>query len=202
MSARTPKAENIVWHTTAVSRREREIHMRQRGRLVWLTGLSGSGKSTIAVALEARLNQLERVAYLLDGDNVRHGLCDDLGFSPEDRKENLRRVGEVGRLFVDAGIITLASFIAPYRADRAALRAKMDPGDFIEVHISTPIEVCEARDPKGLYKKARTGEIPSFTGISAPYEEPDQPEIVIDASLVEVHEAVAMILDVLRRDWD
>ncbi len=175
--------------------------MRQRGRLVWLTGLSGSGKSTIAVALEARLNQLQRFAYLLDGDNVRHGLCDDLGFSPEDRNENLRRVGEVGRLFVDAGLITLASFIAPYRADRAALRAKMAPGDFIEVHVSTPLEVCEARDPKGLYKKARTGEIPSFTGISAPYEEPDNPEIVIDASELAIHEAVATILDVLRCDW-
>ena len=201
MSSRTPKSENIVWHTNSVSRVDRQSRLGQRGRLVWLTGLSGSGKSTIAVALEARLNELGRTAYLLDGDNVRHGLCDDLGFTPDDRRENLRRVGEVGRLFVDAGIITLASFIAPYRADRDRIRSRMYDGDFIEVHVSTPLEVCESRDPKGLYRKARSGEIPSFTGVSAPYEEPETPEIRIDASKVEVGDAVDAIVELLRGDW-
>ena len=201
MSSRTPKSENIVWHANTVSRSDRESRLGQRGRLIWLTGLSGSGKSTIAVALEARLNQLGRTAYLLDGDNVRHGLCDDLGFSPEDRRENLRRVGEVGRLFVDAGIITLASFIAPYRAERERIRGRMGAGDFLEVHVSTPLEVCEARDPKGLYRKARTGEIQSFTGVSAPYEEPLEPELRIDASEVDVPDAVDAVLELIRGDW-
>jgi adenylylsulfate kinase len=201
MSTRTPKSENIVWHANAVSRADREERLGQRGRLVWLTGLSGSGKSTIAVALETKLNDLGRTAYLLDGDNVRHGLCDDLGFSPDDRRENLRRVGEVGRLFVDAGIVTLASFIAPYRAERQRVRARMAVGDFIEVHVSTPLEVCEARDPKGLYRKARSGEIGSFTGVSAPYEEPENPELRIDASEVPVDQAVDAILELLRNDW-
>lgn len=198
---RTPKADNIVWHHNDVSRADREAVLGQRGRLLWFTGLSGSGKSTVAVALERRLADLGRAAYLLDGDNVRHGLCDDLGFAPDDRRENIRRIGEVGRLFVDAGILVIASFISPYRADRRAIRDKMVEGDFIEVHVSTPLEVCEQRDPKGLYAKARAGEIDDFTGISAPYEAPLEPELAVDTSVLTVDESVDAVIAFLQRDW-
>lgn len=201
MNDRTPKADNIVWHENDVSRAARERLLGQRGRLLWLTGLSGSGKSTIAVALERRLNALGRACYLLDGDNIRHGLCDDLGFAPADRRENIRRVGEVGRLFVDAGVIAIAAFISPYREDRDRLQSKMRDGDFVEVHISTPLSVCESRDPKGLYAKARAGEITNFTGINAPYEVPEAPALTLDASELSVDDAVQAIVDHLRPDW-
>ena len=173
------KATNIVWHEGHVARERREALIAQKGVLIWLTGLPSSGKSTIAFTVEHALIERGRMAYVLDGDNIRHGLNKNLGFSAEDRAENIRRIGEVGKLFADVGAITLSSFVSPYRADRDGVRALMDDGDFVEVFIDTPLEVCETRDPKGLYKKARTGEIPNFTGISDPYEPPENPELVI-----------------------
>ena len=164
----------------------------------WLTGLSGSGKSTIAVAAEGVLHARGLHAYVLDGDNVRHGLNTNLGFSPEDRTENIRRIGEVAKLFTDSGTITLTSFISPYRADRDAVRAIMEPGDFVEVLVDASVETCEGRDVKGLYKKARAGEIPEFTGISAPYEAPEKPELVLDTNAQSVEESVAALIRFLE----
>jgi adenylylsulfate kinase len=175
------KATNIVWHAGLVSREDRTRVSRARPAVVWLTGLSGCGKSTIAVALERALLAAGHMAYVLDGDNVRHGLNRNLGFSPEDRTENIRRIGEVAKLFADAGVIAIASFISPYRADRAAVRALLQPGEFVEVFVDAPVSVCEERDPKGLYKKARAavaaGKGLMFTGIDAPYEAPETPEL-------------------------
>ncbi len=173
------KATNIVWHESQVAREQREALLDQKGVLIWLTGLPSSGKSTIAFTVEHALIERGRMAYVLDGDNIRHGLNKNLGFSAEDRAENIRRIGEVGKLFADTGVITLSSFVSPYRADRDGVRALMNDENFIEVFIDTPLKVCETRDPKGLYKKARTGEIPNFTGISDPYEPPVNPELVI-----------------------
>lgn len=189
---------NIVWQPTQVTREEREEMLQQRGRVVWFTGLSGSGKSTVAVEVERRLVQAGRATYLLDGDNLRFGLNRDLTFSAEDRRENIRRIAEVAKLFADAGIIVMAAFISPYRNDRDAIRASMGEGRFIEVSISTPLEVCEARDTKGLYAKARAGEITDFTGISAPYEEPDNPELTIDTSQTSLDEAAQMVVSFIE----
>lgn len=191
------KATNIHWHEGHVDRVARESRYGQRGAVLWFTGLSGSGKSTIARLAERKLFEADRFAYVLDGDNVRHGLNRDLGFSPEDRTENIRRIGEVAKLFADAGALVLTAFISPYRADRDGVRAMMErEGDFVEVHVECPLEVCEERDPKGLYRKARAGEIPEFTGISAPYEPPVRPEIVLrTAELSEEASADAVI------DW-
>jgi adenylylsulfate kinase len=188
------KSTNITWHEGHISRRDRETLLGQRGATVWLTGLSGSGKSTIAVAAEGALVERGRVSYVLDGDNVRHGLNKNLGFSPEDRTENIRRIGEVARLFTDAGVIVFTSFISPYRADRDAVRALMEEGDFIEVHVDASVETCEERDVKGLYVKARAGEIPEFTGISAPYEAPERPELVLDTNRQTVEESVSALV--------
>src|SRR5436309_14190575 len=174
------KATNIVWHQGAVTRADRERLSGHRSATVWFTGLSGSGKSTIAVALKKALWERGVHAFVLDGDNVRHGLNKNLGFSPTDRTENIRRIGEVAKLFTEAGVIVMTSFISPYRADRDAVRAIMGKGDFVEVHVEASVETCEGRDVKGLYKKARAGEIPEFTGISAPYEAPERPEPVLD----------------------
>ncbi len=171
----------------------------QRGILVWFTGLSGSGKSTIAYRVEQALMAQGRLAYVLDGDNVRHGLNSNLGFGAEDRAENIRRIGEVGKLFVDAGLITLSSFVSPYRADRDRVRAILGAGGFLEVFVNTPLEVCESRDPKGLYKKARAGEIAQFTGISDPYEPPLSPELEIRTDQLTVDAASALVLDLLMR---
>jgi adenylylsulfate kinase len=193
------KSTNITWHAGNVTRAERERLLGQRGATVWLTGLSGSGKSTIAVAVEQVLIQRGRVAYVLDGDNIRHGLNKNLGFSPEDRTENIRRIGEVARLFTDAGIITLTSFISPYRADRDAVRALMAPGDFLEVLVDASVETCEKRDVKGLYQKARAGKIPEFTGISAPYERPEKPELVLDTNRQTVEESVMTLIGCLEQ---
>ncbi len=193
------RATNITWHQGEVDRSDRERILGQRGVTVWLTGLSGSGKSTIAVAAEKALIELGCLAYVLDGDNVRHGLNKNLGFSPEDRTENIRRVGEVAKLFADSGIIVFTSFISPYRADRDAARAIMQDGDFLEVHVAADVETCEARDVKGLYAKARAGEIPEFTGISAPYEAPEHPEMVLDTTTQDVDTSVAQILDHLEQ---
>ncbi|MFT4702579.1 MAG: adenylyl-sulfate kinase [Bradymonadia bacterium] len=188
---------NVIWQPTAVQRQNREQRLGQRARLLWFTGLSGSGKSTLAVALEERLHQQGFATYLLDGDNVRHGLNAGLGFSAEDRTENLRRIREVGKLMVDAGLIVLASFVSPYRSDREAVREAMGE-DFAEVYVSTPLEVCEARDVKGLYAKARAGEIPHFTGISAPYEAPENAEAVLDTTTLALDDAVDQLIETLQ----
>ncbi|MEW6268026.1 MAG: adenylyl-sulfate kinase [Thermodesulfobacteriota bacterium] len=173
------KATNIVWHAGHVNRDDREKINGHKGCTVWFTGLSGSGKSTIAVAVEKALWDRGVRAYILDGDNIRHGLNSNLGFSPEDRTENIRRIGEVAKLFTDAGIVALTAFISPYRADRDKVRSLMGDGDFVEVHVDCPVEECEKRDVKGLYAKARAGQIKEFTGISAPYEAPAKPELVL-----------------------
>ena len=191
-----PKSTNIVWHEGAVSREQRQKLLGQAGATLWFTGLSGSGKSTIACALEGALLARGRAAYRLDGDNVRHGLCSNLGFSAEDRAENIRRIGEVCKLFTDAGLFTLASFVSPYAADRHRVRRMHDAAalGFIEVYVKVPLEVAEQRDPKGLYRKARAGQIKGFTGIDDPYEEPVNPEMVIDTSQVSVEAAVERII--------
>ena len=173
---------NIKWHEGSVSREAREKLLDQRGCVLWFTGLSGSGKSTVAYTLEHALAERGKLAYVLDGDNVRHGLNQNLGFSAADREENIRRIGEVSKLFAESGMITLVSFISPYRADRDRVRQRLAPGDFVEVYMKIPLEVCESRDPKGLYKAARAGKIKGFTGIDDPYEEPLQPELVMEVS--------------------
>ena len=193
------KSKNLTWHEGQVSRTEREDRLGQGGVTVWLTGLSGSGKSTIAVAAERRLADEGRLTYILDGDNIRQGLNSNLGFSPEDRTENIRRIGEVAKLFTDVGAIVFSSFISPYRADRDSVRAIMGEGDFVETYVDASLETCESRDVKGLYKKARAGEIPEFTGISAPYEEPEKPELVIDSNDQTVDESVDVLIDYLRK---
>ncbi|MFH1417048.1 MAG: adenylyl-sulfate kinase [Planctomycetota bacterium] len=187
------KAANVVWHEGHVERTEREKLLRQRGCTIWLTGLPSSGKSTLGFSLEHALVQRGRLAYVLDGDNVRHGLNKNLGFSAEDRDENIRRIGEVAKLFADAGAISITSFISPYRADRDRARKLHDEAGlpFIEVFVDTPLEVCEQRDPKGLYKKARAGEIANFTGVSDPYEPPEKPEVVIQTADRKLQECVA-----------
>ncbi len=192
------KATNIVWHQGAVTREDREQMNGHKGCTVWLTGLSGSGKSTIAVDLEKRLWERGVRAYILDGDNIRHGLNKNLGFSPADRTENIRRIGEVAKLFTEAGVVTVTAFISPYRADRDQVRAIMRAGDFLEVHVDCPVEICEQRDVKGLYKKARAGEIKEFTGISAPYEAPERPELTIHTARQSVGESVSQILRFLE----
>ncbi|HXJ32884.1 MAG TPA: adenylyl-sulfate kinase [Candidatus Eisenbacteria bacterium] len=191
------KATNIVWHQGAVNRDDREKLNGHKGATVWLTGLSGSGKSTIAVDLEKRLCERGVRTYILDGDNIRHGLNKNLGFSPEDRTENIRRIGEVAKLFTDAGLVAITAFISPYRADRDQVRALMKPGDFVEIFVDCPVEVCEQRDVKGLYKKARAGEIKEFTGISAPYEAPAKPELTLESHELSVDAAVAKVVDYL-----
>jgi adenylylsulfate kinase len=194
-----PKATNIVWHQGAVTRNDRAQLNGHRGCTVWLTGLSGSGKSTIAVDVEKRLLERGVHTYILDGDNIRHGLNKNLGFSPEDRTENIRRIGEVAKLFTDAGLVAITAFISPYRADRDQVRALMQAGDFIEVFVDCPVEVCEQRDVKGLYKKARAGEIKEFTGISAPYEAPAKAELTINTAGQSVEESAKQILTYLER---
>jgi adenylylsulfate kinase len=192
------KSTNVTWHHGQVTRAEREKLLGQRGVTVWLTGLSGSGKSTLAVAAERALVSRGRLAYVLDGDNIRHGLNKNLGFGPADRTENIRRIGEVAKLFCDAGLIVFTSFISPYRADRDAVRALMSEGQFVEAFVDASVETCEGRDVKGLYRKARAGEIPEFTGISAPYEAPLRPELVLDTNRQSVDESVDAILRYLE----
>ncbi|WP_240775704.1 adenylyl-sulfate kinase [Nissabacter sp. SGAir0207] len=189
--------ENIVWHPHAIARAEREALHGHQGVVLWFTGLSGSGKSTVAGALEQALHAHGVSTYLLDGDNVRHGLCNDLGFSDADRRENIRRVGEVAKLMVDAGLVVLTAFISPHREERRMVRELL--GDrFIEVYVDTPLELCEARDPKGLYKKARAGELKNFTGIDSAYEAPEAPDIHLKGEQL-VTNLVEQMLDVLRR---
>jgi adenylylsulfate kinase len=194
-----PKSKNITWHEGQVARTDREAQTGQRGCTIWLTGLSGSGKSTVAVAAEKILHDKGTRTYILDGDNIRMGLNNNLGFSPDDRTENIRRIGEVAKLFTDAGIIVFTSFISPYRADRDQVREIMGEDDFVEVHVSTDLETCESRDVKGLYKKARAGEIPEFTGISAPYEAPEKAELVLDTAGVSVDASAAELVAYLEK---
>lgn len=191
--------DNVIWHHHTLIREDREALHGHKGVVVWFTGLSGSGKSTVAGALEVALHQLGVSTWLLDGDNVRHGLCRDLGFSDEDRRENIRRVGEVAALMVDAGLVVLTAFISPHRAERQAVRERVGEGRFIEVFVDTPLATCEARDPKGLYKKARAGELRQFTGIDSVYEAPLQPEIRLDGEQL-VTNLVDQLLDLLRHD--
>jgi adenylylsulfate kinase len=195
------KATNITWHEGHVTREERQQLLKQKGATLWFTGLSGSGKSTIAFTLEHALVQQGRLAYVLDGDNIRHGLNKNLGFSAADREENIRRIGEVAKLFADSGVLTMTSFISPYRKDRDTVRALHDAGQlaFIEVHVNTPIETCEQRDPKGLYKKARAGQLKGFTGIDDPYEAPLQPELSIDATNTTPQQATVLVLEYLQK---
>jgi len=190
------KSTNITWHQSGVSPEDRSVLLGHRPGLLWFTGLSGSGKSTLANAVAHALHVRGAHTYVLDGDNVRHGLNKDLTFSAEDRVENIRRIGELSRLFVDAGLVTMSAFISPYRDDRAQARAIV--GDaFIEVHVDCDVSVCESRDPKGLYKKARAGEIGNFTGISAPYEAPENPELRIDTSKDSLEDCVVQVVDYL-----
>lgn len=194
------KATNVTWHDGEVSRQDRNALLKQKGVTLWFTGLSGSGKSTVAVALEKALMERGHLCYRLDGDNIRMGINKNLGFSAEDRAENIRRIGEVAKLFVDTGVIVLSSFVSPYRADRdnvRALHADSDM-DFIEVYVNVPLDVAEERDPKGLYKKARAGEIKNFTGIDDPYEAPESPEIVLNSHELSLEEEVEVLLAALQ----
>jgi adenylylsulfate kinase len=192
------KATNITWHHGAISKEDREKFLGQKGVVIWFTGLSSSGKSTLAHAVEEELFKLSHLSYVLDGDNVRHGLNKNLGFSPEDREENIRRIGEVAKLFAQAGLITMTAFISPYRKDRDNNRSLLEEGEFIEVFMKVSLPEAERRDPKGLYKKARAGEIKEFTGISAPYEEPLHPEIFIDTDTFSLEESKDMVIRYLE----
>lgn len=194
------KSTNITWHDSKVTKEERQKLNQHKSAVLWFTGLSGSGKSTLSVELEKELHAQGVHTYRLDGDNVRHGLNNNLGFSPEDRTENIRRIGEVGKLMVDAGLITLTAFISPYREDRDNVREILDEKEFIEVYVKCSVEACEARDPKGLYKKARAGEIKGFTGIDAPYEEPENPELTIETDKQPLKECVQAIIDHLKKN--
>ena len=194
------KGTNVVWHEGHVNREHRETLLNQKGVLVWLTGLSSSGKSTVAFNVEQALVGRGHLAYVLDGDNIRHGLNNNLGFSAGDRTENIRRIGEVGKLFTDSGVVTLASFVSPYAADRAAVRALMGEGDFIEVFVDTPLEECECRDTKGLYAKARRGELKNFTGIDSPYEPPENPEVQISTNTLSPEQATLKLLSIIHNE--
>jgi adenylyl-sulfate kinase len=192
-------SENVVWYSHRVLKKDRSIQKKQQPCILWFTGLSGAGKSTIAGAVEHKLFEMGHHTYLLDGDNVRHGLNKDLGFSDEDRIENIRRIGETSKLFVDSGLIVLTAFISPFRLDRQMVRDLVNQYEFIEVHISTPIDVCEDRDPKGLYKKARAGQIKNFTGIDSEYEEPASPEIIVNTAELDIDQCANLVIDYLKQ---
>ncbi|MCK9395947.1 MAG: adenylyl-sulfate kinase [Methylobacter sp.] len=198
MNKQPEKSANTVWHRATVTRQRREQKNAHKSAVLWFTGLSGSGKSTLAHAVEEQLHQSGMNTFVLDGDNVRHGLCSDLGFSDKDRKENIRRISETAKLLLEAGIITLTAFISPFKTERAIARSLMPHGDFIEIHCFCPLTVCEQRDVKGLYKKARLGEIKEFTGISSPYEEPEKPELRIDTSRLTLEESMQQVISLLR----
>jgi adenylylsulfate kinase len=187
-------SDNVVWHNASVTRHDRETRQGHKGAVIWFTGLSGSGKSTLAHEVEKALHERGCHTFVLDGDNVRHGLCGDLGFSANDRQENIRRIGEVSKLFMEAGIIVLTAFISPFRDDRDQVRNMLAENEFIEIYCNAQLAVCESRDVKGLYKKARKGEVANFTGISSPYQEPVNPEIVVNTGTSSVDECVAQII--------
>lgn len=194
------KSSNTVWHSATVTRERREKLNGHKSVILWFTGLSGSGKSTVAHSVEEQLHQLGCKTFVFDGDNVRHGLCNDLGFSDSDRKENLRRIGEMVKLFLEAGTISLTAFISPFKEDRDKIRSMVPAGNFIEIYCRCPISVCEERDVKGLYKKARAGEIPHFTGISSPYEEPETPEVIVDTDgSISIEDTVNKIIRTLEK---
>jgi adenylylsulfate kinase len=195
--AAASRSTNITWHAGAIAREHRERYLGQKGVVVWMTGLSASGKSTIASRVEELLLERGKLAYRLDGDNIRHGLNKNLGFSAEDRAENIRRIGEVAKLFADAGLIAITSFISPYRADRDAVRANLEAGRFVEVYVNVSVDMAEQRDPKGLYKKARAGQIKGFTGIDDPYEAPTGAEIVLETERLSVEDSAKQIVDYL-----
>jgi adenylylsulfate kinase len=190
--------KDIVWHEQSITKNERAKLKNQKSCILWFTGLSGSGKSTLANAVESKLCELGKHTYLLDGDNIRHGINSDLGFDDKSRVENIRRIGEISKLFVDAGTIVLSAFISPFREDRESVRALVEAGEFIEVFVDTPLEVCEQRDPKGLYKKARSGDIPHFTGISSPYEAPLKAEIHVKTDKINIDESTENIINYLN----
>lgn len=192
------EATNVVWHHATVTRSRREDMNGHRSVLLWFTGLSGSGKSTLAHSVEEKLHQRGCRTFVLDGDNVRHGLCQDLGFSDEDRVENIRRVAELAKLFLEAGVITMTAFISPFRLDRDRARSLFPHGDFLEIYCACPLETCEQRDVKGLYRRARAGEIPFFTGISSPYEEPYDPELAVETGAWSLDESVAAVIHLLQ----
>ena len=194
------RSHNIHRQALDVTPQSRADAKGQKPAVLWFTGLSGAGKSTIANAVERQLHAAGKHTYILDGDNIRHGLNNDLGFSPEDRTENIRRIGEVAKLFTDGGVLNLTAFISPYRSDRDRVRSIMGEGDFIEVHVDCPVEECERRDVKGLYAKARAGKIPEFTGISAPYEAPEKPEIVLETAKLSEEQSVAKVLEYLEKN--
>ncbi len=197
MDSKTKKSSNTVWHHATVTRANRSEKNGHNSVVLWFTGLSGSGKSTLAHAVEDWLFKKGCSTFVLDGDNVRHGLCSDLGFSDEDRVENIRRVGEISKLMVEAGVITLTAFISPFKSDRESVRKLFPHGDFLEIFVDASLETCEQRDVKGLYKKARNGEIPFFTGISSPYEAPANPELSVNTSVLSLDESVAAVIDLL-----
>jgi len=192
------KSENVVWHHATVTRERRQQLNGHRSFVLWFTGLSGSGKSTLAHAVEERLHQMNCRTFVFDGDNVRHGLCSDLGFGEEDRRENIRRIGEMTKLFVEAGVIAMTAFISPFRAERQMVRSLFEPGEFIEVYCDCSLETCEERDVKGLYAKARAGLIPNYTGISSPYEEPEAAEIRIRTDSQSLEDSVDRVLNYLQ----
>lgn len=198
MTDLSPTFKHIVWHHATVTRIRREALNGHRGAILWFTGLSGAGKSTLAHAVEEELHQNGYRTFVLDGDNIRHGLCSDLGFTPEDRIENIRRVGEVAKLFMQAGIIVLTAFISPYRVERERVRGLVEHGDFIEIYCDSPVEICESRDVKGLYKKARAGLIPEFTGISSPYESPLNPELIVSTGKTSLESCVQQVISELK----
>jgi adenylylsulfate kinase len=191
-------ATNIVWHHSTITRDDRAQQRGHRSAILWFTGLSGAGKSTLANAVNAALFERGLACYVLDGDNVRHGLCKDLGFSDADREENIRRIGEVAKLFLDAGVVVLTAFVSPFQADRQRARDLVDAGDFIEIHCAADLAVCEERDTKGLYAKARAGEIKDFTGISSPYEAPETPELRVDTGGQSLEQSVEQVLTYLQ----
>lgn len=196
---KTHSSDNVVWHHATVTRARREEQNGHCGAVIWFTGLSGAGKSTLAHSVEETLHQQGCHTFVLDGDNVRHGLCGDLGFSTRDRMENIRRVGEIAKLFMEAGVIVLTAFISPFRADRERVRGMMGHGDFMEIFCDSPIEICESRDVKGLYKKARAGQIPEFTGISSPYEAPESPELTVNTGAAELDACVRRVIGEMSR---
>lgn len=191
------KSSNTVWHHATITRALREKKNRHKSVILWFTGLSGAGKSTLAHAVEERLYEMGCSTFVLDGDNIRHGLCNDLGFSDQDRIENIRRIGELGKLLTEAGVITLTAFISPFRSDRGKARSLVPHGDFLEIYCRCSLETCEKRDVKGLYKKARAGEIPYFTGISSPYEEPEKPELTVDTDSDALNQCVDSVINLL-----
>ncbi|MEQ1527233.1 MAG: adenylyl-sulfate kinase [Gallionella sp.] len=199
MTENITTSSNVVWQNATVTRARRETQNGHRGAIIWFTGLSGSGKSTLAHAVEEALHQRGCRTFVLDGDNVRHGLCGDLGFSAQDREENIRRIGEMAKLFMEAGVIVLTAFISPYRADREKVRGLVEHGDFLEIYCDTAIEICETRDVKGLYKKARAGQISDFTGISSPYEIPEMPELTVNTGHEKLDACVILVMNEMRQ---